>query len=333
MNYIEILDKIKSDAPLSQQEMEGILAWLLSDEGRRSVERDVLADWNSFETTETYDYQTLLDKVNSRIGDRQPARKARFPKKYIRYAVEAAAVVALVAGISYFAADRRVEPVPYTTGELAPEKVEIYNPKGLRTTVTLPDNTRVTLNADSRITYLKDFQPGRRAVELEGEAYFDVARDEARPFVVHANEAQLTVLGTSFNVRSYPESRFIETTLVEGSVRVGAGRREVVLKPGHQSSIDKASQENMVREVDVESATGWMEGRLYFRQTPFDEFAVILERTFNVNIVVENSLLLRKNFTGKFEHNEGIEQILEVLNLSVGSTTVYDKETNTVTIR
>jgi ferric-dicitrate binding protein FerR (iron transport regulator) len=174
--------------------------------------------------------------------------------------------------------------------------------------------------------------PDKRTVQLEGEALFEIRRDASRPFVVQVHNVTMTVLGTSFNVRSYPESNYIATTLIEGSLRVEAGKNAYTLLPGKQSRIHKISQENQIREVNTENVTGWIDGKLHFQLTPLSEMVAILERAFSVNIHVKNSPLLQKSFTGKFEHGESLEQIMEVLNLSMSGVSTYNKETNTIVI-
>jgi ferric-dicitrate binding protein FerR (iron transport regulator) len=332
MNYTEILNKLKTDSSLSKQELETLLAWVISEEGKRSIEEHILRDWNRFETSEPYDYQHLLSKLNRKI-DRLPTNRIFSIQNYVRYAAAVAAVALIAVSVSFFVMDQQKKR--YQNWELArnPELIEIYNPKGIRTTVTLSDGSIVILNADSRISYVKDFLLDNRTVQLEGEAFFEVAKDAFRPFVVEAGMAKMTVLGTSFNVRSYPENNYIATTLIEGSIRVEIGKEARTLLPGDQSVIRKTSHENRVREVNPEDVTGWIDGKLHFRHTPFSEIVATLERTFSVHIQVENDLLLRKNFTGQFIHGESIAQIMEIINLSTASASVYKKDINTIIIR
>ncbi len=334
MNYIDILDQVRRDGAIPREELEALLAWVLSEEGRRSVEREVLADWNAFDAAGTYDYHSLLDRINRRI-DALPAGK-RVPwllRRHVRLGLEAAVVLLAVGGAMIFLPRAIENNYSRYVASLRPEKVEVYNPKGLRATITLPDSSRVTLNADSRISYSREFLPGRREVCLEGEAFFEVAKDPRRPFIVHTDAAQMTVLGTSFNVRSYPETGYVATTLVEGSLRVETAAGKYLLEPGDQSRVDKASRQGRVQAIDTDEATGWLDGKFYFRLTPFPEIVTALERAFNVNIRVENKALSARVFTGKFESGENLEQILEVLTISTSFTSSYSKETNTITIR
>jgi ferric-dicitrate binding protein FerR (iron transport regulator) len=334
MNYIQLLNKIKADSPLSDEELEDLSVWLLTKEGKQAVEEDVRQSWDTFEldAQETYDYKRLLSKINRKIDD-TPSKRVVFVRKCMRYALNTAAVAILAVGISFFVTKDTQKPFPQYASTLIPEKIEIYNPRGLRTTVILPDSSKVVLNADSRITYLKDFTPYERAIQLEGEALFEVTNHQSWPFTVEAYNVKMTVLGTSFNVRSYPECQNIRTTLLEGSLCVGTGKHRHILVPGKQSSVNKISLESRIKEVNTANAIGWIEGKLYFQLTPFSEIVATLERMFSVNIQVKNNQLLKKHFTGKFEHGESIEQIMRVLNLSMLSVSVYDKETNTIVIQ
>lgn len=333
MNFIQIVDRFRNSEQLSHEELDMLLAWLLTDEGKSQFQEELERRWSTFETNQPFAYTDLLAKVHRQLDgvqQGQPVRKTM--PKYVRYSLEVAAAVLLAFGVS-FLVQNKVNLSDYIGQKSNQEQVEVYNPRGLRTTVTLPDSSRVTLNADSKITYAYRLQGTTRAIKLEGEAFFEVAKDSLRPFVVEANSAKITVLGTTFNIRSYPEERSIETTLIEGSLVVSSGSQKNRLVPGQQVRIDKASQESSVSVVNTQNTIGWREGKLYFQSAPFNELATVLERTFNVNIRIDSHPLQQKKFTGKFENGENLEQILRVLKLSVGFTELYDKETNTIIIR
>ena len=336
MDFFVILEKFKEEQPLKREELEALLSWMLSDHGRRSVEERIEQEWNSFESTETYDYHNLLLKINRKIDSMSVQKPSAVRKRlyiFIRYAVETAAIIALVTGLTFFMNTQVQKRYRQYVETLSPEKVEIYNPKGLKTTLILPDSSTVILNADSKISYYAAFLPNERPVYLEGEAFFEVSKDNSRPFVVYVNNTTLTVLGTSFNVRAYPEDASIKTTLISGVLRAGSGKEQRILSPGYQSTIHKGTQENRVQDIEVTDEIGWVTGKLNFKQTPFSDIAATLERAFNVNIQIENQSLLQKRFTGKFEHGENLEQIFEVFKLSMPFTINYQKENNMIIIQ
>lgn len=329
MNFIEIVDKVRNNEALSREELDLLLAWLLSDEGKHQFEEEIKKRWAVFETTQVMEYGKILRKIHQRI-DALPSAQIKPQRKWMRYLLDSAAVLLLAFVLSFFI--KKETGLLPDNRKIYDEQVEVYNPKGLRTTIILPDSSKVILNADSKISYAHRFVGANRAVKLEGEAYFEVVKDSLRPFIVEANTAKVIVHGTSFNVRSYPSDQFIETTLLEGSLTVDAGKEKNLLVPGKQVSINKASMESDVHAVNTQRTTGWIEGKIYFHSNTFLEIATILERTFNVNIKVGNQSLYSKKFTGKFENGENLEQILHVLKLSVSFNDVYDKETNTIII-
>lgn len=207
---------------------------------------------------------------------------------------------------------------------------------GSRTKTLLPDGTTVWLNAGSKIYFDNDFAGATREVKLEGEAYFDVTKNPSRPFIVHTGGINIKVLGTVFNVRSYPADKTVETTLIHGLVQVtrnGYPRQTpVYIHPNEKLVIDKvvevaddnvnsntivqkdklepviklAQLDSTVKETDrVETA--WVYNRLEFRGENFEELAGKLERWYNVSIVFEDEKVKQLTFNGSFER-ETIEQ-------------------------
>lgn len=331
MDFFSIIDKLRSNRPLSDEELTGLLAWLETQEGRESFFRDARQRWESFGGSDaTADYESLLGALNSRIDASAERRKTKNRKGVRRlvWVAEAAAAVALVAG--FWAVSRERHDVERLAETI--ERVEVYNPKGLRTTITLPDRSVVTLNADSRIAYPANFAGAERRVTLTGEAFFDVQKDRRKPFVVETASATMTVLGTSFNVRAYENEKYVSASLVEGSLRVDDGSSRNLLEPGEQIDIDRASRRSTVGGFREDDVTGWMEGKLTFQSLSFAEIATILERTFNVRIEIADPGLVNRTFTGRFGNGENLGQILEVLKLSADFTQTYDKDNNLITI-
>ena len=332
MKITEIIDKVRDNEPLSETEADLLLSWLFSEKGREEFGLEVEKRWGPDEDGEIQ-YAKILEQVHRRIDNRPKAVKlARRPVRgYLRYAAVVAVAVLLGTGAYTFGrltGEGRGEDV--LAG--AYETVEFYNPRGMRAVVVLPDSSRVTLNADSRISYPRRFTWQAREVKLEGEAYFEVAKDKLRPFTVEAGDTKVTALGTEFNLRSYPGDPDTETTLVEGSVRVEAGGERSILEPGYKLRYDPSSGQADISEVNPDASTGWMDGKLYFEAMTFERIASVLERKYSVNIRITDPLLAAKSFDGKFEHGEGLDQILNVISLSVPFIRKYDARTNTITI-
>ena len=195
---------------------------------------------------------------------------------------------------------------------------ERVNPRGQKSVLLLSDGTKVWLNADSRLYYSKDLdQQAVREVFLEGEAYFDVAKDAHRPFLVHASAITIRVLGTAFNVKSYEEEETIETTLVHGKVSItkegdadDAG--SLVLKPNQKAIFLKKNNSLNVEEVLTDRTTAWRYDRLVFDETSFAEVIARLERWYNVAIHVDGDQNLKCKLTADIE-KETLEEVLDLL--------------------
>ena len=190
---------------------------------------------------------------------------------------------------------------------------ELIVPVGGEYKLCLNDGSIVYLNSLSRLRYPVCFKKDKREVILEGEAYFEVSPDEKRPFVVHTEKFGVSVLGTSFNIMSYPADSLSEITLVSGKVDVRVGRRSTVLKPSEQIVVGHRSLETTVRIVNTADYIGWKDGLLNFRTIPFGELAVKLERWFNVDFKFSDERLKQLKFSGAFRKYDDIGYILSLI--------------------
>ena len=187
-------------------------------------------------------------------------------------------------------------------------------PKGGEYQVVLSDGTKVWLNADTELKYPVSFQQSSRIVELKGEAYFEVAKDPNRPFEVHSDGHNVTVLGTQFNLSCY-ESKPVVTTLVEGSVSLADQytENEVMLKPGEQASYISVVDSWKVEEVDVELYTAWKEGYYYFKKETLEDILETLARWYDVEFEFRNKKDAGIPFTGKLKKYEDLNEFLKLL--------------------
>lgn len=201
----------------------------------------------------------------------------------------------------------------------------VYNtlkvPYGKRSKVYLSDGTVVNLNAGTSLKFPVKFIEGKdREVFIEGgEAYFDVTKDVKHPFIVNTEGIGIRVLGTQFNISSYPEDKDISTVLVEGSVSVYDNNESynletaTLLEPGFKAGWNKSEDKITIEEADIELHTAWIKGKIIFKHIPFDNIIKKLERHYNVEIVNNDDLLGKNLITASFDI-ETIEQVLEVIN-------------------
>lgn len=195
---------------------------------------------------------------------------------------------------------------------------EISTQPGMRSRVVLPDGTGVWLNAESTISYQVPFQPDRRMVTLEGEAYFEVEHDPGRPMVISAGNLKAEVLGTSFNIKAYNDEEKIEVALTEGSLRISLPEVNARAAPRTMLPGDRALIEGTgitVSRERLEKYTSWRYGNLVFDETSMQELARKLERWYGVEVVIGDKSLNSYRFTTTFS-NQSLSQVLELLELS-----------------
>ncbi len=197
-------------------------------------------------------------------------------------------------------------------------KNKLVVPHGRTFSLQLADGTNVRINAGSTLTFPVGFQSeNERRVFLEGEAFFEVTKNENKPFIVNTINSSIEVTGTAFNVSAYEDDVFEKTTLTEGSVQVSFEGVSSNLIPNEQAVLNKKSNILNKSAVDVQKETAWLKGQMIFEGAPFSEIATRLERRFNVTIEYNKADLAAKQFTANFE-GEKIEQIIEFLAQSYG---------------
>ena len=194
--------------------------------------------------------------------------------------------------------------------------------------VMLPDGSEVWLNRESVLSYPQDFEAGERRVQLSGEAFFEVEKNPAKPFVVKTDKAAVKVLGTSFNVKAFEQAAVTEVYVRSGKVRmhvIEEEEKEVVLTPGDKGFLYKSTATLRVEREDSPNVLAWKEKRLIFKKTELKEVVATLEEYFSVNIRVTNPALLQCRFTSSFEDPE-LEEVVEVLRHALNVEINTDKE-------
>jgi hypothetical protein len=191
--------------------------------------------------------------------------------------------------------------------EIAFNTLEV--PRGNKSRITLPDGTKVWINAASRLRYPTVFAGDSREVELEGEAYFDVSKDAARSFIVHARGMDIRVLGTAFNVNTYDSTLY--TTLVSGKVSVKGKADGVMLEPGEQARVNGISGETKKSLVNAGDFTAWKDNDLYIGNLSFDKVVVMLARQYDYEIELSDPSLEKLHFTIDMPQPQRLQDVLE----------------------
>lgn len=201
-----------------------------------------------------------------------------------------------------------------------PEYNTIKTPKGGKYTINLPDGSTVTLNAASSLKFPSSFsrraEGEERIVELNGEGYFQVAKNAGHPFVVKTASQQVRVLGTHFNINAYEDEAAVKTTLLEGRVLIRSfnkSNQEVTLKPGQQSTLQ--NRQLSVQTVNTSLATDWINGDFIFEEEPIPDVMRRIARWYDIEVQYEGQIP-PETFTGKISRSNNISQVLAAMELT-----------------
>lgn len=215
------------------------------------------------------------------------------------------------------------------------EAESIYNqiivPYGTRYNVTLSDGTLVQLNSGSKLVFPAKFSESRREVYLKGEGYFDVTRDEKKPFVVNTDYINVRVFGTQFNISAYENEKSACAVLVEGSVDVTKSSgffisEHIKIKPGEGCFFDEDSSGLVVRNVDVNEYTSWKDGLFQFRDQPLSRIIEKVKMFYNKTIIIEDKELANRVISGKLIISSSIDETIDLLAKATKSSYTLEKD-------
>ena len=210
----------------------------------------------------------------------------------------------------------------------------IYVPTGQRVNITLSDGTNVWLNARTKIVYPAVFDKSVRQVAVDGEAYFDVAKDKKRPFIVETGKCNMEVLGTKFNVEAYSARKIFETSLMEGKVKVKLphdDKNSVVLVPNQKTTLIDGRL--VVSKIDDYNVYRWKEGLYCFRNKPFADIIKDLEKYYDLSIQMDKKEIAKVALTGKFRISDGLDYALRVLQNDVAFTYQRNRDNDVIHIK
>lgn len=291
---------------LSAEEIAEVESWMEASEENRELARQIY--WlcyagDTLRTMRSVDTDKALSNVNRRIAK---VRRRNLAARINRIAALLLLPVAAIALWALCGNSPSKEPVQY---------VELRTTSGMVSTITLPDSSKVWLNSNSYLRYPVRFE-GERRVELIGEGYFKVSKDESKRFVVDTRTVDVEVMGTEFNIDAYDtEGRDVRTTLINGSINMtfvdNENRHHLVkVYPGQRVTVDPQSKQWSIKRVNTSGAESWKEGRIVFDKTPLADALRMIENRFNIEFVVKNRKYYEHNFTGMFT-DQRLDIILE----------------------
>jgi len=306
----------------TKEEIEQIEKWMMqSDENRQTAKQfyatHLLID--HIDVLKHIDVDSALRKVNLKM---EKAEENKKKVVWMDWLQRTAAILLIPLLIAYYLAFYNSKPVSV-------QMLEVKTNPGMTASVILPDSSVVILNSESSLTYPSSFSDKERRVTLKGEAYFSVAKNKNKKFIVNtAGNAQVKVYGTEFDVEAYPDMAVVNTTLVSGKVSFAyPGQPEIVMSPGQKAVYDIQKKNVVLKTTFVEGDISWKDGYLIFRDTPFDDVLKSLSKRYNVDFVIKKRKLYEYSFTGVFRHQR-LSRILEYFKISSNINFKYINENN-----
>lgn len=293
------------------------------------AEKSVVIEWIELDSTNKEEYLTLrrlveLDIWNTDYVEMQSLNsQKKFTNPRINFSSLAYKIVAVFALafllINYFKSEE--QGLEYQT---------IVVPTGQRVELLLSDGTSVWLNSNSKFKFPTSFKSKTRHVELEGEAYFDVARDEDHPFIVSVDEYDITVLGTEFDVKFH--DNILETFLIDGLVEISSDNTGQVLNLKAGDAIRGVDGMLTYQQMMTTKYFMWKKGLIYFDDENIKDFLLNLSNYFGVKVKIESDFISNKKLTGKFYIRDGIFHILKTLSLDNGFDYTYNESEDCIVI-
>jgi len=299
------------------EERDRIERWFIGLDHRKEINRKAEEVWDKTPETgkEKTHLQEILYKIHYelRLEEYRKEKARRRTKRLRRMIASAAAVIVLVAAGLWFGYMKN--------GGVGNVYSELHAPYGSRVRFELPDGSSGWLNSGSSLKYPVRFRGMKRMVTLQGEAYFDVKHNSAKPFIVQTGSFRVIALGTSFNVQAYHDVNDEEITLVQGKVVIerkmpdNTYRHLLIMKPDEHVVLDAQTGKINEKDLDAGKYVAWKDGKLIFRNDPLDRVVKEMERFYNVDIEVKDAALNKYHFHATFE-DETLFEALRLLTIS-----------------
>ena len=295
----------------NNNDLKNLFLWHNSEKGISEITDSIDESWRSFKYDESrinVDSAKMLMTIKNGIRHNKTIRIKNNFKKLLPYA----AVITLIIGFVAVFSSRNVYQEQPDVNLFA----SVITENGQRSKVILPDSSIVWLNSGTTLSYNYSLED-KRSVILHGQGFFQVSRNEQRPFVVQCGEIRVNVLGTRFDVNAYPENDKISVVLESGKVELNHSQHTLNYKliPGEKADYDIEKKQLSVENIDVEKYTSWKDGKLIFKNDPMKLVLEELERWYNIKIEVKDQEVYNSIFTGTV-NNEGYPQIFKLIEYS-----------------
>ncbi len=328
----ELADKFFNNK-VSNQDVNEVLEWFETSEGREYLNNKLDSDKNLMSKKELkelayeFDSEKLYKSIQEKIRYRRDLKKKRWD--WVSHMVKIAAMIAVVITSSLLVIKHEADLEEHYS-EQVEEPIFFQTGQDQHREITLADGTLIRLNSNSELLVSGTFMKDMREITLEGEAYFDVAHDPERKFIIHTNQSAIEVLGTAFNVRSYSGDDNVQVAVIDGTVsfrNISNKDAQVLLNKGDFAYLDVNENAISVDNVAVDNYLAWKSGRFEFEDISLDQVCTQLGRLYDIKCNYEEERLKQYHVTAKFS-NESLEKALDVLALTLKIS--YEQDGNKI---
>lgn len=305
----------------NDQEFNSALKLLLSEKKQEEINKNMQEHWQQISDHGNIpEHDKTLYSIHYHINKNEGINNKIKSLSVYLSRIAAILILPLLVAVTLLSIDYFSQDVQMQT---------VFSPIASRTSFELPDGSKVWLNSGSTLTFPNKFSKKRRAVELKGQAFFDVKKSNT-PFEIESRNFKVNVLGTAFDISAY-EDEVASVTLVRGKVSVETSNgNEAVLIPGEQAIIQEKSIKRIA--VNAKLLTSWTEDLLVFDHEPFEKAVLKLERWYNIKISIQDEAIKKLEMNGTFQY-ETISEILQLMEITNRINHSYDKEKRTINLK
>ncbi len=305
---IDELIALKLVAELDEEGERQLESWLAESEENRMHFLQMQKIWDAGKIDDQFnpDVDRAWAKVSKQLQLDTETKVIQMPQRNKHLFTKIAAAIVVVLGIALVFTNKLTTPDTIIVASLANEQKEI----------TLPDQSKVFLNANSSVEYPEDFNGDTREIKLEGEAFFEITKDPEHPFIIHTGEVYTKVLGTSFNILARKNASKVVVSVKTGKVEVGLKNKNVKLEPGYEAKVDLINNTLDKTTSQSDNYLSWKTKEMNFNDVTIEYLISFLNTYYDVTITA-NDEILQCHFTGNF-NNASLADILNVLELSNG---------------
>jgi len=311
--FIHLLKRFVAGDYLSVQELKTLKEWINFPGSQLKISNWAQENWMQASEMETaITFEELVSRIDEQCQSEQKGKNylSKLSAKFQRIA--AILILPFAILLAYFI---------FSDNTFNNQYCKAIAPKGQKSEIVLPDNTHIWLNSGTQVKYPSSFEKNSRDVFLTGEAYFEVSKDKHKPFIVHASDIAVKVLGTKFNVKAYPDDEIIETSLLSGKINLilgqGKGTKEIEMNPGEKLDYSKGSRITTESGFEADETVAWVNNRLVFRDDTFSNMVKKIERWYNVEIIYDRHLFQDRRLTAELLEGESLERALQIIGKAI----------------